>query len=349
MTQDWKHRLIEFNGTRIHAVEAGEGPLVILVHGFPELWYSWRYQIPVVADAGYRALAIDQRGYGSSSKYWRTDSYRIRHMVDDLVGLVHALGETSAILIGHDWGAPVVWTAAWRHPEIFAGVLGMSVPFSGRGQIALPGNPFGERSPHEIHRAISGPGLDFYQEYFSGLGPVIDEIEGDLRGWVRDLTWTVSGDAAISMGLSFDDDDPLSFIRASALCLPPGTKMRDRFITPEKMPAWFTDEDLDIFADALQRGGLSGPLSYYHNLDNNWHDLADIADRKLTCPAMYIGAEYDVGTWWGKEAIARAPERISNWMGSHIISGAGHWLQQEKAEETNRLMSLFLRALRPGS
>ena len=193
-----KHRLLSVNGVRLHFVEEGEGPLVVLVHGFPELWYSWRFQLPAIAAAGYRVVAIDQRGYGRSSKFWKTDAYRIHALVDDLVGLVHALGEQQAILVGHDWGAPVAWSAAWLHPEIFRGVLGMSVPFSGRGLIALPGNPFGERPPHEIHRLVAGPSQDFYQEYFSALGPIIDEIEVDLRGWVRDLMWTVSGDAAIA-------------------------------------------------------------------------------------------------------------------------------------------------------
>lgn len=344
-----KHSLVSVNNARLHVAELGEGPLVVLVHGFPELWYSWRHQMPAIAQAGYRAVAIDQRGYGSSSKFWNPDAYRLRVLVADLVGLVRALGEQSAVLIGHDWGAPVVWTAAWRHPDVFSGVLGMSVPFSGRGQIALPGNPFGERSPHDVHRAVSGTDLEFYQSYFGGLTEVIDEVEQDLRGWIRDLTWTVSGEAAIASGLSFDGVDPIELIRASALCLPPGAKMRDRFMTPEIMPEWFTEADLDVFVDALERGGLAGPLSYYRNIENNWGDLADIAETQLRTPAMYLGAQYDVGTWWGEEAIARADERIPNFIGARILEGAGHWLQQEKPEETNAVVLEFLRALRPGA
>ncbi len=340
-----KHQLLNVNGVRLHLVEEGEGPLVILVHGFPELWYSWRFQLPVIAGAGYRVVAIDQRGYGRSSKFWQTDAYRIHRMVDDLVGLVGALGHKQAILIGHDWGAPVVWTAAWLHPKVFRGVLGMCVPFSGRGVIALPGNPFGERSPHEIHRAVSGPDQDFYQVYFGGLGPVIDEIESDLRGWVRDLTWTVSGDALASAGLKLEGSDPVELTRSSALCLKPGERMRDRFMTPAKMPDWFTEEDLSIYVDALECGGFSGPLSYYHNLENDWHDLAPQQGKPLEVPAMFLGGEYDVGTWWGAEAIERAPEVIPNWMGSRVLKGSGHWIQQERAEETNAVILEFLRAL----
>ena len=246
-------------------------------------------------------------------------------------------------------GLAVAWSAAWLHPEIFRGVLGMSVPFSGRGLIALPGNPFGERPPHEIHRLVAGPGQDFYQEYFSTLGPIIDEIEVDLRGWVRDLMWTVSGDAAIASGFTLEGVDPIELIRSSALCLPPGQRMRDRFMSPAQMPDWLTDADVDVFADALAQGGFSGPLSYYYNLENDWHDLAPMHGRPLEVPAMFLGAEYDVATWWGAEAIERAPQVIPNWMGSRVLQGAGHWLQQERPGETNAVVLEFLRALRRGA
>jgi len=340
-----QHRSLDVNGVRIHAVEQGTGPLVILVHGFPELWYSWRHQIAALADAGYRAVAIDQRGYGSSSKFWRTDAYRVLRLVDDLTGLVAALGASQAVLIGHDWGAPVVWTAAWLHPQLFRGVIGMSVPFSGRGLIALPGNPFGERPPHEIHKVIAGPGLDFYQVYFSTLDPIINEIEEDLRGWVRDLMWSVSGDALAQAGFTLQGQDPVELIRSGALCLTPGQRMRDRFASPQVMPPWLTEEDLGVYVDALERGGFSGPLSYYYNLENNWHDLAGQAGKPLIVPALFIGGEYDVATWWGAEAIERAPEVMPNWLGSRVIKGAGHWIQQERAEESNHAILEFLRAL----
>jgi epoxide hydrolase A/B len=341
-----KHHLVSAAGARLHVVEQGEGPLVILAHGFPELWYSWRYQLPVIAAAGYRAVAFDQRGYGRSSKFWQSDAYRIHRLVGDVVALVSALGERQAILIGHDWGAPVVWSAAWLHPRVFRGVLGMSVPFSGRGLIALPGNPFGERSPDQMHAAIAGPGRDFYQVYFSALGAIIDEIEHDLRAWVRDLMWTVSGDALAASGFTLAGMDPVELIRASALCVPHGQRMRERFASPAKMPAWLSDADLDVFVDALERGGFGGPLSYYRNLQNDWQDLAPLQGRPLEVPAMFLGAEYDVATWWGAEAIERAREVIPNWLGSRVLKGAGHWLQQERAAQTNAVVLEFLRALR---
>ena len=340
------HRLLTVNGARIHAVIAGEGPLVLLLHGFPELWYSWRFQLPALAAAGYRAVAIDLRGYGRSSKFWDPAAYHINRLVADAVGVVHALGEARAVVVGHDWGAPVAWTSAWLHPEVFRGVVGMSVPFSGRGLIALPGNPFGERPPHVVHRELSGPDADFYQAYFGTLGPIIDEIETDLRGWVRDLVYSVSGEAMRAAGVDFAARDPIELIRAGALCIPHGTRMRDRLRrAPAPPPAWFTEADLDVFVAALVGGGFAGPLCYYRNLERDWEALGSHADRPLTAPALFIGGSHDIATNWGREAIARAPERIANWLGSRVLAGAGHWLQQEQPAETNAALLEFLGAL----
>lgn len=340
-----QHHMLSVNGARIHAVEEGAGPLVLLLHGFPELWYSWRHQLPALAAAGYRAVAIDQRGYGRSSKFWNVQAYRIGRLVADVVRVVSALGESRAVVVGHDWGAPVAWTAAWLHPEVFRGVLGMSVPFSGRGLIALPGSPFGEVRPIDHHAALAGPGNDFYQTYFGALGPIIDEIEADLRGWIRDVVYTVSGEALAAAGFDANAADPITLIRASALCIPHGTEMRARFASPPTMPAWFTVADLDFFTAEFERTGLAGPLCYYHNLDANWHDLAPQADRPLEVPAFFLGSQYDVATWWGAEAIARAPERIPNYLGSRLFEGCGHWIQQERAEDTNQVLLEFLRAI----
>ncbi|WP_206169914.1 alpha/beta hydrolase [Sphingorhabdus sp. YGSMI21] len=339
------HKFADVHGVRLHYVEMGEGPLVILVHGFPELWYSWRHQLPTIAKQGFRVVAIDQRGYGSSSKFGQTDQYRLRCMVDDLVGLIEVLGETSATLIGHDWGAAVAWTAAWLHPNVVDGVVGIALPFSGRGQIALPGNPFGEFPPSQIDRVISGPDKIFYQVHFGAMSTIFDEIESDITGWLKGITWSVSGEALAAAGYAPDGIDPVEFIRASPMCLPPGTEMRSQFVLPKTMPEWFTEVDLTVFVDALQRSGFAGPLSYYHNMEQNWHDLEAYVGKPVQSPAMFIGGEYDVCTHWGAEAIEQAPQHIPNWLGSKIVAGAGHWIQQEKPVATNAIIGEFLRAI----
>lgn len=337
---------LQVGNTRIHAVSEGQGPLVLLVHGFPESWYSWRHQMKALADAGYRAVAIDQRGYGASSKFWDPLEYRIDKLVADVVGVVHALGETSAVIVGHDWGSPVAWTAGWLHPEIFRGVVGLSVPFSGRALVALPGSPFGERRPSELHRELAGPGQDFYQDYFGSLNPPIVEIEADLRGWLSSMLWGFSAEGMIAAGLQPLITLPqIDVIRGSALTIPHGTRMRERMDASGRLPSWLDKSDLAFYAAELERSGLAGPLSSYHCMEASWEALAHCEGRLFTPPSMFIGGDYDVTTGWGAEALARTGEFMSNYQGTHILSGCGHWIQQERPEKTNALLLDFLRSL----
>lgn len=343
-----KHLLLDLGGSRIHAVEEGSGPLILLVHGFPESWYSWRHQLPALAKAGYRAVAVDQRGYGRSSKFWDPAEYRIDALVQDVVGVVEALGESKAVIVGHDWGAPVAWVGAWRHPEIFRAVVGVSVPFSDRGLVGLPGCPFGEMPPDKKHVELAGPGQDFYQDYFGTLGPVIHEIESDLRGWLRDAVWSLSGDALGTLGINLDTMDPVEVIRGSAMCVPHGHRMRERFLSPQRLPGWFTESDLDFYVGEFERSGFSGPLSYYREMTASWHQLAPMAGKPLTVPALHITGEFDVVRGWALETIARASERIPQYAGTKVFAGCGHWTQQERPDEFNAALLEFLKNLPPG-
>ncbi len=337
-------RTLDVDGVRIRSVEQGEGPLVVLVHGFPELAYSWRHQLPALAAAGYRAVAIDQRGYGRSSKFWTPEAYRIDRLVADLVGVVAACGESQAVLVGHDWGAPVVWSAAWMHPESFRGVVGMSVPFAGKGLIGVPGNPFGERPLEEYQRELAGPGQDFYHTYWSTLGPVIDEIESDLRGWIGGLLYLGSGEGVAAAGIDPNAIDPIELTRASALCIPHGQRQRERFAPAEPLP-WLSPSDLEVYVEAFERSGLHGPLCYYKNLPVDQKLLEPYADRPLAIPAYFIGGEYDIATVWGAETLARAKEVIADFRGQSVLPRCGHWIQQERPEDTNRILIEFLEGL----
>ena len=343
--KDSTEHMLNVDGTRIYAVEQGQGPMVLFVHGFPELAYSWRHQLPALAAAGYRAVAIDQRGYGRSSKFWDPDAYRIDHLAADLVGVIHALGESQAVIVGHDWGAPVVWSAAWMHPESFRGVVGMSVPFAGRGLIGVPGNPFGELELEAYQDELSGPGQDFYHTYWSKLDAIIDEIEEDLHGWVRDVMYTVCGEGLESVAFDLSAADPITLVRGSALCIPHGAKQRDRFITPKVLPAWLTEEDLQVYVNAFERSGFHGALSYYRNLPADREVLTPYAKTKLAVPAYFIGSDYDVATWWGAEALERVDEVIEDFRGQTILSRCGHWIQQERVAQTNKILLEFLAGL----
>lgn len=343
--KDTIEHMLNVNGTRIRAFEQGHGPLVLLVHGFPELAYSWRHQMPALAAAGYRVVAIEQRGYGRSSKFWEPDAYRIDHLVADLIGVIDALGESEAVIVGHDWGAPVVWSAAWMHPEKIRGVVGMSVPFAGKGLIGLPGNPFGEIESATFLPELAGPGQDFYHTYWSTLDGIINEIEADLHGWIRDLIYLASGEGVAASGVETEGLDIVALTRASGLCIAHGSEQRERFSTPDALPVWLSAADLDVYVEAFESSGFHGPLSYYRNLPADREILSALDGQKLSVPAYFIGGEYDVATLWNREGLERADEVIEDFRGQVVLPGCGHWIQQERTTETNKLLLDFFGGL----
>ena len=349
---DWESRIVRANGQRIHLKLAGtSGPLVLLCHGFPESWYSWRHQLRALSAAGYRVAAMDMRGYGRTSKPVEVEAYRITELVADCVGVVEALGESTANIVGHDWGAPVAWTAAWTRPETFTAVAGLSVPFGGRGLVALPGDPFGHVRPSVAHRELAGEDRLFYQEYFCLPGDVAGrEAEEDIRGWLRDVMYSLSADAPLPPEMAGADLTKLplealpGFIQA-AMCVPNGGRFGDLTQHPEKLPAWLDESDLDVLAGELEYSGITGGLNYYRNIEVDWEILESYQDRPLTAPSLFVGGDRDVATIWGQEAITRAPEMLTNLRGSTVLHDCGHWIQQEKPEETNAALLEFLGGL----
>jgi epoxide hydrolase A/B len=317
------HRLESVNDVRIHCVEAGDGPLVLLVHGFPESWYSWRHQIPALAAAGFRAVAIDVRGYGRSSAPPEIDQYRMMRLVADNVGLVQALGESRAVIVGHDWGAPIAWTSAMLRPDVFRAVAGLSVPF----------NAPGVTRPLTAFRAMGGD-EEFYIEYFQQPGRAEAEIELDVRTWLLGFYFTASGDAP-------PPDRSLGSIATVAR----GAKLRDRFRYPDVMPSWLSVEDLDVYAGEFERSGFTGGLNRYRNVERDWEDLAAFRGRVIDVPAMFMGGDRDGPTMWGAAAIERFPTTLPRLHRSIILPGCGHWTQQERPVEVNEALLDFLGSL----
>lgn len=326
----FESRTVQANGQRIHLEIAGSaGPLVLLCHGCPESWRSWRHQLPALAAAGYRAVAMDMRGYGRSSKPVEVAAYRITEVVADCVGVVGALDESMAVIVGHDWGAPVAWTAAWIHPEVFRAVAGLSVPFGGRGLFALPGDPFGAVRPSVTHRKLCGPDLLFYQEYFSLPGGVTERhAETDLRSWLTSLLYGGSADSPLPHDM----------------CVPRST-IGGQLPLPDKLPPWLSEEDLEFYVAELEHSGLTGGLNYYRNLDLDWELLAGYQDRPVTVPSLFIGGDRDIVTNWAQEAIRRAGEKLTDLRGTVIIPNCGHWIQQEQPSATNTALLEFLDGL----
>ncbi|MFI6122130.1 alpha/beta fold hydrolase [Streptomyces sp. NPDC051064] len=321
-TAEFRHRTIETPAGRIHLVEQGTGPLVLLVHGFPESWYSWRHQIPALAAAGYRAVAIDVRGYGRSSKPAATDAYRMLDLVRDNVAAVRALGEESAVVIGHDWGSNIAASSALLHPEVFRAVGLLSVPY------APPGGP----RPTDIFGQIGGPEQEFYVSYFQEPGRAEAEIEPDVRGWLAGFYAALSADTMSAQG----DTDP-HFVTH-------GGRLRDRF-PAGKLPAWLGEDDLDVYAAEFERTGLTGALNRYRNMDRDWEDLAPHRGAPVTQPSLFIGGTLDASTTWMADAIDAYPTTLPALSASHLLEGCGHWIQQERPAEVNRLLTDWLTAL----
>lgn len=319
---DISHRIVETNGVRIHLAECGRGPVVLMVHGFPESWYSYREQLPALAAAGYRAVAMDVRGYGRSSKPTQVADYRMLKKVGDVVGLVPHLGGGPITLVGHDWGAPIVWNSALLRPDLFRGVAGLSVPYA-------PASPLSGPSPLQRMRANAGDN-EFYIEYFQEVGRAERDIERDVRKWLLGFYWCASGDVVNGPNIGIVER---------------GKSHWEKYVYPEKMPAWLSDADLDVYAREFEYSGFFGPLSRYRNVDRDWEDLAFAANCPITIPALFVGGSKDGPTIWGAPAIARFKETLPKLFKSEILDGAGHWIQQERPKETNALLLEFLKSI----
>ncbi|WUT01076.1 alpha/beta hydrolase [Streptomyces sp. NBC_00708] len=318
-TTAFRHRIVQAPAGRLHLVEQGTGPLVLLVHGFPESWYSWRHQLPALAAAGYRAVAIDVRGYGRSSRPAALDAYRMLDLVEDNVAVVHALGEESAVVVGHDWGSNIASASALLRPEVFRAVGLLSVPY------APPGGP----RPTDVFGRIGGPEQEFYVSYFQEPGRAEAEIEPDVRRWLAGLYKALSADTMPAE----DEPDPHFVARGGRLC--------DRFPTGP-LPAWMSEEDLDVFAGEFERTGLTGALNRYRNMDRDWEDLAPRRGAPIEQPSLFIGGALDASTTWMSDAIDAYPTTLPRLSASHLLEDCGHWVQQERPDEVNSLLTDWL-------
>jgi pimeloyl-ACP methyl ester carboxylesterase len=320
------HRTIEANGIRIHLAEQGRGPLVLLCHGFPESWYSWRYQLSALAQAGFHAVAPDMRGYGQTEHPAETERYSLFHLVGDMVGLLDALGESSAVIAGHDWGAPVAWHAALMRPDRFRAVIALSVPYRPRGSV-----PPTSVMPH------TGDAI-FYQLYFQTPGVAEVELEKDVRLSLRKILYSASGDST----------RPSSAAPAAGAAMVPKsggflTRMRD----PETLPPWLTERELDCYTEQFTHSGFRGGLNWYRNIDRNWELLAPFAGASVNVPALYIAGDRDVVVSFPgmDKVIAGLSRFVPGLRATLMLPGCGHWTQQERPNEVNTAMIEFLRGL----
>ena len=309
---------INTNGIDLHVVEAGAGTPVLLAHGFPELAYSWRHQVPALAAEGCRVVAPDQRGYGRSSRPDAIEDYDIEHLVGDLLGLLDELGEQRAIFVGHDWGSMVVSNLAMLAPERVIGIVNMSVPF-------LPRAPM---PPVQMMRNAFGDSF-FYIVYFQEPGVADDDLNADPAKMMRRML----ANLASSDGTP---PDPATFAND-------GRGFVDRLPEPDGLPDWLSRDELDHYIGEFTRTGFTGGLNWYRNMDRNWSLTERLAGAKAEVPSLFIGGKLD------PVLMMTPPDNFADSLTDHrgnvIVAGAGHWVQQEKPDEVNAALLKFVREL----
>jgi pimeloyl-ACP methyl ester carboxylesterase len=315
-----RQRTVHVNGVDLFLTEDGDDGAfpVVLAHGFPELGYSWRHQLPALAAAGYHAIAPDQRGYGRSTRPDELTDYDIVHLTGDLLGLLDELGEDKAVFVGHDWGSMVVWNLALMAPERVAGVAGMSVPF-------LPRPPM---PPIQMLRGIFD-GQFFYMVYFQEPGVADAELGRDTARTMTRMLCSVrtpDGGADPADMAAFFADDGRGFV--------------DRMPEPDGLPDWLTQDELDHYIAEFSRTGFTGGINWYRNMDRNWSLTEQLAGAKVEVPSLFVGGTND------PVLVMSPPSSMDGWLTDHrgtvLVEGAGHWVQQERPDVVNDALLTFL-------
>lgn len=316
-------RYIEANGLKMRIAEAGSGPLVLMAHGWPESWYSWRHQMTMLAEAGYHVMAPDMRGYGETDAPINVDDYDIEHVAGDLVGILDVLGEETAILVGHDWGAIVAWTTVLLHPTRFSALITMSVPYGGR--VA--------QSPMDTWREAYGDDF-FYILYHNEAGGAAEaEYDADPRGLISRLY--LSPDSPREPAAITDRK------RAAGGWI-------GRLGAPLGLPDWLRQEDLDYVVTQFEQAGFRGGINYYRNFHRNWEITEHLDGAKIDIPVLFIAGSRDsVIAGADEERLTATISRATNDLrGVVLIPEIGHWVQQEAPEETNAAILEFLNELK---
>ncbi len=318
-----RQRFLHTNGIRMHLAESGpaDGPAVVLCHGFPESWYSWRHQLRALGDAGYHVIAPDQRGYGQTDSPEGIDEYTQLHLVGDLVGMLDELGIAQAVVVGHDWGAPVAWNAAALRPDRFVAMSALSVHWSGY-------HPYTGRPTDQMRIALQGGFL--YVLHFQEPGVAEAELDADIRRSMAAFLYSLSGDIPRRDYRFFD---PTATDIWGVLTDLPGP-----------LP-WLSQHDLDVFTAEFERKGtFRGGINWYRNIDANAALCAAFVGRRVEQPALFIGAEFD--SIFGQTRVSveatrdAVPQLQQVW-----IDGSGHWVQQERPDEVNAALLAFLGSL----
>ena len=310
-------RFVDTNGVRLRVLEAGEpgAPLVVLAHGFPELGFSWRHQLPALADAGYHVLAPDQRGYGRSSAPEVVDAYTVVELSADIVGLIDDAGADRAVIGGHDFGGVVAWGAPLLHPDRFAAVVGVSAPPVPRPRVPTT----------QAFRRIFGEKF-FYILYYQEPGPADEELNRDPATTMRKLFASTASTRGGLVGDRMTAPGPAGFL--------------DRLPDPGELPDWISRAEFDHYVDEFTRTGFTPALNWYRCFDRNWELTASTPAPTIDVPALFIGGTEDPTLAYTPRHRAR--EVVSGEYREVMIDGGGHWLPQERPAEVNAALLEFL-------
>lgn len=310
-----RERNVAANGLDMFIAEAGEAgkPLVLCLHGFPECWASWRYQLPMLAQSGYYAVAPDLRGYGQTGGPEAVQDYRMSVLVEDVRALVAALGYDRVILVGHDWGCGLAWQVARQYPDMVTAVVGMSVPYGG---------PAPEAPTDAMKRLFED--RFFYMLYFQQPALPEQELEQDVRGSLRKIFHALSADGIAEYRPGRDDTGLLDSMRA-----------------PEQPPRWMREEDLDYYTSRFEASGFTGPVNWYRAMDLSWQESREDDNWQLTMPVLFIGGLQDPVLMFNQKALQRMPDYVPD-LRTVLLDQCGHWISMEQATEVNREILAFL-------
>lgn len=307
----------------IEVAVAGEGPLILCIHGWPELWYSWRHQLDHFTERGYRVAAMNVRGYGASSSPPEIERYSLSQLCGDAAAVIDEFGDGPAIVWGHDWGAPIAWNTARLHADKVRAVVGLSVPYF----------PVGPVSPLAMYKkSHTDKGKFFYQVYFQQEGVPEAELGADSLESIRKIYFSASGDV-VGLGLIGDKAADAS--------------MLDGLVDPDPFPVWASDADLAVYADAMDASGWRGPLNRYRAQEIDAAELGSLPDPNIGQPAAFIGGELDPVRRFapGVDLYELAHLSCDDFRGTTVIPDVGHWVQQEAPEATSAALESFLDSL----
>ncbi len=316
--KDRNLRMIETNGIRLQVWVEGNGPLVVLLHGFPQCWYLWRHQIGPLVEAGFQVAVPDQRGYGGSERPHEVESYDIINLTGDVAGIADALGHDEFHVVGHDWGAPVAWHTALLYADRTRSVVGMSVPYTRmQAGVFTRQETFGDSF--------------WYMVYFQKPGVAEEELEADIRKSLRTVYFSISGDA------------PEGLFAAPK---PSTARFLDGMIDPDTLPPWLTEEDLDYYVAQYEQSGFRGPLNWYRNIDRNVEITPQLEDAKIEQPSLFIaGVKDPVLSFGGGGWVDLMDNYVTDMRGKVFVEGSGHWVPMERPVEVNDALIGFLKAV----